>query len=97
MLHIVNKAPLTHDALRACLAVAAPGDPVLLYEDGVYAAARGTALAPLLQAALGRRPVYALQEDLQARAIAKLVDGIQVVDYNGFVALVEAHNVVPWA
>lgn len=97
MLHIVNKAPLTNDALRSCLGVAAPGDPVLLYEDGVYAAAQGTASAPWVQTALGTRPIYALQADLQARGIAKVVDGIQVVDYGGFMALVEAHNVVPWA
>ncbi len=97
MLYTVNKAPLSHDSLRACLAAAAPGDPVLLYEDGVYAALAGAASAPWVREALAQRPIYALQADLQARGIAHPLDGIQVVDYNGFVALVEAHNVVPWS
>ncbi|HOG46103.1 MAG TPA: sulfurtransferase complex subunit TusB [Anaerolineae bacterium] len=96
MLYMVNKAPLSSDALRTCLAVAAPGEPVLLYEDGVYAAAAGAATAPWVQQALAERPIYALRADLEARGIVRRLDGIQVIDYNGFVSLVEAHNVVPW-
>lgn len=96
MLHTVNKAPLSASSLRDCLALAAPGDPVLLYEDGVYAAAASAASAPWVQAALAQRPIYALEADLQARGVSRLVEGVQVVDYGGFVALVEEHNVVPW-
>lgn len=96
MLYTVNRSPLSSDSLRTCLAVAAPGDPVLLYEDGVYAAAAGTASAAWMCEALACRPIYALEADLRARGLANLLDGIQVVDYNGFVTLVEAHNVVPW-
>jgi tRNA 2-thiouridine synthesizing protein B len=96
MLYTVNKAPLSSDSLRTCLTAAAPGDPVLLYEDGVYAALAGTEAAPWVQAGLAQRPIYALQADLEARGLTRLLDGIQVVDYTGFVALVEAHNVVPW-
>ena len=96
MLHMVNKSPFSSDSLRTCLAVAAPGEPVLLYEDGVYGAMKGTALAAWVEQALAQHPIYALQADLEARGIAHRLDGIQVVDYNGLVALVEAHNVVPW-
>ena len=71
-------------------------DPILLYEDGVYAAVKGAASEELVKQALGQHPVYALQADLEARGLASLVDGIQVVDYDGFVELVERHHVVPW-
>jgi tRNA 2-thiouridine synthesizing protein B len=96
MLHMVNKSPLANDALRCCLRAAVPGDPVLLYEDGVYAAIPGAASAPLVQEALAVRPIFALQADLEARGIVAPLDGIQVVDYTGLVALVEKHNTVPW-
>jgi tRNA 2-thiouridine synthesizing protein B len=96
MLHMVNKSPLSSDALLTCLRFAATGEPVLLYEDGVYAAVPGAASAPLVQAALAVRPVHALQADLEARGVGTVLDGIQVVDYTGFVALVEKHNTVPW-
>ena len=41
-------------------------------------------------------PVYALDADLEARGLTALIDGIQVIDYDGFVELVEQHHVVPW-
>jgi tRNA 2-thiouridine synthesizing protein B len=96
MLYTVNKSPLMFGNLRSVLGVAPAGEPILLYEDGVYAAAQGTASEELIQQALERHPVYALQADLEARGLASLVDGIQVIDYEGFVELVEQHHVVPW-
>jgi tRNA 2-thiouridine synthesizing protein B len=96
MLYTVNKSPLMFGNLRSVLRVAPAGEPILLYEDGVYAAAQGTASEELIQQALERHPVYALQADLEARGLASLVDGIQVIDYEGFVELVEQHHVVPW-
>ena len=53
MLNIVNKSPLDRSALDACLRIAAPG-ALLLIEDGVYAAVRGTAAEPRITAALAR-------------------------------------------
>ncbi|MBE9470837.1 MAG: sulfurtransferase complex subunit TusB [Chloroflexi bacterium] len=96
MLYTVNKSPLMFGNLKSVLRLAPGGEPILLYEDGVYAAAQGTASENLIQQALNQHPVYALQADLQARGLASLVDGIQVIDYEGFVELVEQHHVVPW-
>jgi tRNA 2-thiouridine synthesizing protein B len=93
---MVNKSPLMTNNLETCLAIAPEGDPILLYEDGVYAAADGTHLAGQIKAALARHPVYVLAADLEARGIQRLIEGVQVVDYDGFVGLVEEHNVVPW-
>ena len=96
MLYMVNKSPLMFGNLKSLLRVAPAGDPILLYEDGVYAAAAGTASQNLSKQALEAHPVYALQADLEARGLTALVEGVQVIDYEGFVALVEQHHVVPW-
>jgi len=96
MLFTVNKSPLMFGNLQSLLRVAPAGAPLLLYEDGVYAAAKGAASEPLALQALAGHPVYALQADVEARGLQTLVDGIQVIDYQGFVRLVEQHHVVPW-
>jgi tRNA 2-thiouridine synthesizing protein B len=96
MLYTVNKSPLMFGNLKSVLGIAPDGEPILLYEDGVYSATQGTASADLIEQALEQHPVYALQADLEARGLAALVDGIQVIDYDGFVELVEQHHVVPW-
>jgi tRNA 2-thiouridine synthesizing protein B len=96
MLFTVNKSPFLHGGLESCLRVARAGTPVLLYEDAVYAAAEGTRVEGLVRQALARHPVYALGADLKARGIEHLIEGIRVVDYAGFVELVEQHPVAPW-
>ena len=40
--------------------------------------------------------VYALDADLEARGIKTVIDGIDVIGYDGFVELVEQHDVAPW-
>jgi len=96
MLYTINKSPLMFGNLKSVLGIAPADDPILLYEDGVYAAARGTASEELVRQALEDHPVYALEADLEARGLTALIDGIQVIDYDGFVELVEQHHVVPW-
>lgn len=96
MLYTINKSPLMFGNLKSVLRIAPANDPILLYEDGVYGAAEGTASADLVKQALEQHPVYALQADLEARGLVSLIDGVQVVDYDGFVELVEQHHVVPW-
>ena len=96
MLYTVNKSPLMFGNLKSVLGIASADDPILLYEDGVYAAARGAASEELVRQALEDHPVYALDADLEARGLVALIDGIQVIDYDGFVELVEQHHVVPW-
>ena len=96
MLFTINKSPLMFGNLESVLRIAPVDDPILLYEDGVYAIAEGTIAEGLVKQALEQHPVYALRADVEARGIASLIDGIQVVDYEGFVELVEQHHVVPW-
>ena len=96
MLYTINKSPLMHGNLKSALRIAPDGAPILLYEDGVYAAVKGAASEELVTAALESHPVYALQADLTARGVSELIEGVETVDYDGFVALVEEHPVVPW-
>ncbi len=92
MLHIVNKSPLERNSLDACLRIAEPGS-ILLIEDGVYAAMRGTPTAARLEDAMRRHKIYALLPDLEARAIAdRVAKGVTTIDYGGFVDLVAEHK-----
>jgi tRNA 2-thiouridine synthesizing protein B len=98
-LHTVNKSPFEKDALKACLAHVQEGAAVLLFEDGVYAALRGTAVAETVERALGTVKIHVLGEDLKARGFGedRLINGISVVDYGGFVELAaEADSVQAW-
>ena len=93
MLHIVNKSPLERNTLDSCLAAAQPGAAVLLIEDGVYAATRGTSAESKLRAALAQLEIYVLAPDLEARGMAQsLVEGVKPIDYTGFVELVAQHK-----
>jgi tRNA 2-thiouridine synthesizing protein B len=95
MLHTVNKSPFEHKALEACLKFARQGSAVLLIEDGVYAAARGTAVSRQVQEALKSVQIYALKPDVEARGMQnRVMDGVRLVDYGGFVDLVAEHNAV---
>lgn len=89
MLHIVNKSPFERNALSSCLGHALAGDSVLLIEDAVVGAIAGSANAGELSAALADKSVYVLKEDLAARGMqeSRVVEGIQLVDYGGFVDL----------
>ncbi|MDI1244907.1 MAG: sulfurtransferase complex subunit TusB [Rhodoferax sp.] len=92
MLHIVNKSPFATNALDTCLRMAQTGHAVLLIEDGVYAATQGSATAERMRQAAAKLSLYVLQPDLDARGMtAKLMDGIMLVDYAGFVDLVEKY------
>ncbi|MDA1118178.1 MAG: sulfurtransferase complex subunit TusB [Proteobacteria bacterium] len=95
MLHTVNKSPFEHTALATCLTYARQGSAVLLIEDGVYAAAGDTAVSKQVQEALKRVSIYALKPDVEARGMQnRVMDGIRLVDYGGFVDLVAEHNAV---
>ena len=94
MLHTVNKSPFGTNSLDTCLRLARPGSAILLIEDGVYAALRGTAVEDRMRAAASAHRVYVLGPDLQARGMDQsgLIDGIEVVGYDGFVTLAAEHD-----
>ncbi len=95
ILHTVNKSPFEKNSLSSCLNCAAEGSTVLLIEDGVYGALNGSAVADKVKGAMDKVTVCALGPDLEARGIAdKVIDGIKVVDYAGFVALASENDKV---
>ena len=96
MLHIVNKSPFERDTLDSCLRLAQKGSAVLFLEDGVYAVQDGTAATAKVKQAMGDFTIFALGPDLEARGIdaERVIDGVKVVDYGGFVDLVVEHGTV---
>lgn len=94
MLHTVNKSPYEKNSLQSCLALSLDGSDILLIEDGVYGAIKGSTFAAGIEDALKTRKVYVLGPDLKARGIAesRLVDGVDVVDYRGFVELAASND-----
>ena len=98
MLHIVNKSPFQTSTIESCLRMAQPGSALLLIEDGVYAATAGSTAEANLRHACARLKVYALRPDLDARGMTgKLIDGVTLVDYDGFVDLtVEYKTSLSW-
>ncbi len=99
MLHTVNKSPFEKNSLDACLRLAKPGSALLLIEDGVYAAMKGTTVEERVKAAAQDKKVYALGPDIKARGLDadQVIDGVTVVDYGGFVDLAaESDKVQAW-
>ena len=87
-LHLLNKSPSSglFDDLRKALA---PGDSLLLLEDGVYFLNRPQALAALP----AELSLHFLAEDLQARGLTgSLPENATIVDYDGFAALCTSHD-----
>ena len=98
MLHTVNKSPFEKDSLESCIRCSTDGAAILLIEDGVYVATDGTSYSDMIKEAMSSKTIYALQPDLEARGVAgKVIDGIKLVDYAGFVDLVaENDSVQSW-
>ncbi len=96
MLHTVNKSPFERNTLESCLRVAKPGSAVLLIEDGVIAAISTGKHADLIASRMDDFSFYVLGPDVSARGLENmpLIDGLNVVDYGGFVDLVAEHDSV---
>ncbi|PLX37605.1 MAG: sulfurtransferase complex subunit TusB [Hyphomicrobiales bacterium] len=93
-LHTVNKSPFERNAFASCLAHLMPGDAILAIEDGVVGLRKSTAFADSLSSAAKDHKVYVLGPDLGARGMSAddLIDGVSIVDYDGFVDLVAEHQ-----
>lgn len=85
-LHILNAAPAQHTQLNSCLRVLAPGDAILLCGEAVQALRAGSAAAQQLLEKQSNYQLYALQEDVEARAIDPQ-PAVTLLDYPAFVAL----------
>jgi tRNA 2-thiouridine synthesizing protein B len=92
MLHLVNKSPFDGCSLNTASTIMKGDDILLLIEDGVYGAIKNSKAATLIEG----RNVSVLGPDLAARGIGedKLINGVNIIDYAGFVDLVEANDKV---
>ncbi|MBU7022790.1 MAG: sulfurtransferase complex subunit TusB [Theionarchaea archaeon] len=90
MLFIINKSPFTSRSLESCVNIAETNDVILFIEDGVYAVTSDQ----IHQAEQKGIKLYVLKADLEARGIQT---ALPVVDYEGFVDLVEENTVVTWS
>ena len=93
-LHTVNKSPFERGSLASCIEHLQPGDAVLIIEDGVVGARKGSAKAGLLESAAKSGAVFVLGPDLAARGMKEqdLIEGVKIVDYAGFVDLAATHT-----
>lgn len=96
MLHTVNKSPFERNTLESCISLAKAGSSILLTEDGVIGAMKGTTYAQKVSDAMANVSFYVLGPDLKARGLSEsnVVDGIKVVDYSGFVDLTVDHDTI---
>lgn len=88
-LHTLSHSPYRTD-IDAMLRGVAPGDALLLLQDGVIAGlAQGGASARLLAPGV---PVYALRADVEARGLVEQISSsVRLVDYTEFVRLTVQH------
>ena len=99
MLHTVNKSPFERNSLDSCLRLAKKGSSILLIEDGVFGAMQGTTVADKVKNSMQQFSFFALGPDIKARGLNedRLIDGVKIVDYGGFVDLTAEHdNVQAW-
>ena len=99
MLHTVNKSPFEKNSLNSCLRIMQSESALLLIEDAVYGALRGTAVEAKIREAATRCSVYALAPDLEARGLdpTTCIETVRLIDYGGFVDLALTYdNVQAW-
>lgn len=86
-LHILNASPAQTTQLSSCLRLLSAGDGIVLCGEAVQALRVGNAAAEQLLNCDRIFQLYALEEDVLARAIA--IDHIEItlLDYPAFVAL----------
>ncbi len=85
-LHLLSHSPFSDSRLTSCLRLLGPGDALLLTGDAVYALQPDTAQLQALELMPPGIALYALEEDLQARALSAPTRA-NAIDYPAFVEL----------
>ena len=96
MLFTINKPILSSNAFVSALRIAPDDSPCLLYEDGVYNVLQGAETEAIVKKAAQTHPIFAIDIDLKARGIKNVIEGIEIISYDGFVQLLEEHDAVPF-
>jgi tRNA 2-thiouridine synthesizing protein B len=85
-LHLLSHSPFSDSRLGSCLRLLGPQDGLLLSGDAVYALQPGTAQRQALELMPAGIELFALEEDLQARAL-QVPARVRAIDYQTFVEL----------
>lgn len=99
MLHTVNKSPFEKSSFYTCLRLAKQGSDILLIEDAVYAALKGSQIEKEVKLAVSKHNIYVLEPDMMARGLHpdSLITDIKLIGYAGFVELaVQNDKVQSW-
>lgn len=95
ILHIVNKSAFTSSVAQTCLDHCSHQDSVIFIENGVFNALASSPLAERINRLQAKVKFFILDEDITARGLSnKILPGIQLIDYKGFVALTVEHSPV---
>lgn len=86
-LHLLSHSPFTDSRLSSCLRLLSIHDGILLSGDAVYALQAGTAQRQALELMPDGIALFALEEDLLARAIGDVPARVRCLDYPAFVEL----------
>ena len=92
MLHIISNTPIA----SAILERTSTGDSIILIENAVIEAVLTAAEDQVWKTVLQSQKVFVLADDLAVRGLAtdRIVSGIEMVDYQGFVQLTCDNEVV---
>jgi tRNA 2-thiouridine synthesizing protein B len=92
MLHLISASPIS----RAVLERIDPGSSVVFLENAVLWILGNGQLSERLSGMLAEHRLYALSADLLMRGIDadRIVQGIEVIDYQGLVELAVAHPLI---
>ena len=95
LLYQIKRSPFISRDMEHILLFAHEGSHVILYQDAVLAAAQTSENRHWLDRLVGAGvTVHALAEDLRARGVTRILEGIDVVDYGGWVDLAERYQPV---
>jgi tRNA 2-thiouridine synthesizing protein B len=88
-LHLISKSPAESRALERCLLRAAREDAILLTENGVYGAQRGSPALALLDSGFETGRLFVLGDDLRTRGLhpSGIIESFTIIDYADFVEL----------
>ena len=89
-LHLLSHSPFSDSRLSSCLRLLGADDGLLLTGDAVYALQPGTAQLQALELMPSGIALYALEEDLQARALSAPARAL-AIDYPAFVELCSSY------
>ena len=86
-LHLLSHSPFSDGRFTSCLPLLGDEDALLLTSDATYALQAGSEPCQALEQLSEQVALFALEEDVRARAITALPTRVQLLDYPGFVEL----------